>query len=93
VPFYDYICQKCGHEIEVMHPVHGHGPEACPQCGGPMKKALVAPAVHFKGSGWARKEKTSKPSRSAAKSDSESSESGAGSSSGSGADKAPSTSD
>jgi len=67
MPIYDYICAKCGHELEVIHSVTADGP-VCPKCGGPMKKAIVAPAVHFKGSGWARKEKSgsSKPaSRSA----------------------------
>ena len=56
MPTYDYICPSCGHEIEVMHSVHGQGP-ACPSCGGAMKKAISAPAVHFRGTGWARKEK------------------------------------
>jgi putative FmdB family regulatory protein len=66
VPIYDYICAACGYQVEVIHSVHGEGPAACPKCGGQMKKALVAPAVHFKGSGWARKESggASKASRS-----------------------------
>jgi putative FmdB family regulatory protein len=63
VPFYDYVCDKCGHEVEVMHSVHGHGPSACPKCGGEMKKAITAAAVHFKGSGWARKERTGKAAK------------------------------
>jgi putative FmdB family regulatory protein len=63
VPFYDYICQKCGHELEVSHPVQGRGPASCPKCGGAMKKVISAPAVHFKGSGWARKERTGKAVR------------------------------
>jgi putative FmdB family regulatory protein len=58
MPLYDYVCANCGHEVEVMHSVHGHGPGTCSVCGGPMKKAIAAPAVHFKGSGWARKERT-----------------------------------
>jgi len=58
VPFYDYVCSACGHEVEVMHSVHATGPSVCPNCGGDMRKALVAPAVHFKGSGWARKERS-----------------------------------
>jgi putative FmdB family regulatory protein len=57
MPIYDYICTKCGHEVEVIHSVAVDGPSVCPKCGGPMKKAIVAPAVHFKGSGWARKER------------------------------------
>jgi putative FmdB family regulatory protein len=65
VPFYDYVCEKCGHEMEVMHSVHGHGPSACPSCGGMMKKAITAAAVHYKGSGWARKDRTVKAAKSA----------------------------
>ncbi len=58
MPLYDYVCTKCGHTMEVMHSVHGHGPSACPKCGGEMKKAFAPPAVHFKGTGWARKERS-----------------------------------
>jgi putative FmdB family regulatory protein len=57
VPIYDYVCNACGHRMEVVHGIHGHGPEACPVCGGRMRKAFVAPAVHFKGSGWAKKDR------------------------------------
>jgi putative FmdB family regulatory protein len=57
VPTYDYVCTVCGHRAEVVHPLHGHGPSACSRCGAAMKKAFAAPAVHFKGSGWARKER------------------------------------
>lgn len=56
MPYYDYVCSDCGHEMEVMHSVHGHGPAACPICHGQMRKAISAPAVHFKGTGWARSE-------------------------------------
>jgi len=63
MPTYDYVCATCGHEIEIMHSVHGQGP-ACPQCGSAMKKAISAPAVHFRGTGWARKERGStKPAK------------------------------
>ncbi|MGD0861627.1 MAG: zinc ribbon domain-containing protein [Candidatus Limnocylindrales bacterium] len=68
MPLYDYVCTSCGHEIEVKHTVHGHGPSACPRCGSPMKRvfsAFSSPAVHYKGTGWARKEQSSaKSSRS-----------------------------
>jgi len=37
-----------------MHAVHGHGPSACEVCGGEMRKLLSAPAIVFKGSGWAK---------------------------------------
>jgi putative FmdB family regulatory protein len=58
VPLYDYDCGACGRRFEVVHGVHADGPAACPLCGGgPVKKAFAAPAVHFKGSGWAKKER------------------------------------
>ena len=59
MPTYDYVCVSCGHQVEVMHSVHADGPSVCAVCGGPMKKAIGVPAVHYKGSGWARKEKSS----------------------------------
>ena len=56
MPIYEYVCSNCGHRMEVVHSIHGHGPGECPECGGAMKKAFSPPAVHFKGTGWARKE-------------------------------------
>jgi putative FmdB family regulatory protein len=56
VPTYDYGCTICGRGVEVMHGVHGHGPASCEHCGGPMRKLLSAPTIHFKGSGWAKKD-------------------------------------
>ncbi len=57
MPTYDYICTACGHRMEVVHGIHSQHPDACPLCGGTMRKAPTAPAVHFKGSGWAKKDR------------------------------------
>ncbi len=58
MPLYDYDCMACGRRIEVVHGVHAPGPTHCPNCGeGPLKKAISAPAVHFKGSGWAKRDR------------------------------------
>jgi predicted nucleic acid-binding Zn ribbon protein len=43
-------------EVEVVHGIYDDGPTNCGSCGGAMKKALSAPAIHFKGSGWAKKD-------------------------------------
>jgi putative FmdB family regulatory protein len=58
MPIYDYECAACRRRFEVVHGVHVPGPTSCPLCGsGPVRKAISAPAVHFKGSGWAKKER------------------------------------
>ena len=61
MPIYDYVCTSCRHRIEVIHGIHDVGPRFCPACGeeATMRKALVSPAVHFKGSGWAKKDRSS----------------------------------
>ena len=56
MPLYDYRCIECGREVEVMHGIHDSGPATCETCGGTMRKALSPPAIHFKGSGWAKKD-------------------------------------
>jgi putative FmdB family regulatory protein len=60
MPLYDYRCTSCGREVEVMHSIHDQGPETCAACGGTMHKVLSPPAIHFKGSGWAKKDAASK---------------------------------
>jgi len=68
MPLYDYDCLACGRRIEVIHGVHAPGPTHCPNCGaGPLKKAISAPAVHFKGSGWAKRDRRATITQAAAK--------------------------
>ena len=58
MPLYDYDCAACGRRFEVIHGVNDAGPVQCPLCGsGPVRKAFAAPAIHFRGSGWAKKER------------------------------------
>jgi putative FmdB family regulatory protein len=62
MPLYDYDCAACGRRFEAIHGVYADPPAACPLCGsGPVRKAIGAPAVHYKGSGWAKKERRPKP--------------------------------
>ena len=53
MPIYDYICRDCGQRTEVIHGIDAPGPRFCPACGAEetLRKAFVAPTVHFKGSG------------------------------------------
>jgi putative FmdB family regulatory protein len=60
MPIYDYTCSKCRGVTEVIHGINDQGPKFCPQCGaeGTMTKKFVAPTIHFKGSGWAKKDRS-----------------------------------
>jgi putative FmdB family regulatory protein len=89
VPLYDYDCSNCGRRFEIIHGVNADSPAVCPLCGGgPVRKAIVAPAVHFKGSGWAKKERraTAAPGPSKPAGDSNSSSHGSDSGGSSGSD-------
>jgi putative FmdB family regulatory protein len=59
VPIYEYVCSACHHRTDILHGIHEDGPTFCPACGaeGTMHKAFAVPAVHFKGTGWAKKER------------------------------------
>ena len=61
MPIYDYVCASCRQKTEVIHGIDAPGPRFCPACGaeGTLRKALTTPAVHFKGSGWAKKDRSS----------------------------------
>jgi len=65
MPIYDYRCGACGRTVEVIHAIGAEGPSSCEVCGGAMRKALSAPAIHFKGSGWAKKDAQSASRRAA----------------------------
>jgi putative FmdB family regulatory protein len=56
MPTYDYKCTNCGHVVEVVRGVNEAGPTVCPECGGLLRKQMSAPAIHFRGTGWAKKD-------------------------------------
>ena len=93
MPTYDYVCENCRHRFEVRHGVHEAGPERCPACGkGPVRKGFAPPTIHFKGSGWAKKDRST-ASRSASRAaESPTADSGSSSDSG-GGDKAAAAND
>ena len=44
----------------MIHGIDAPGPRFCPACGaeGTLRKAFAPPTVHFKGSGWAKKDRS-----------------------------------
>lgn len=59
MPIYEYRCSACGHRTDILHGVNDPAPHFCPECGaeGTLRKAFAPPAIHFKGSGWAKKDR------------------------------------
>lgn len=59
MPIYDYLCTACDHRADILHGLHDPAPQFCPSCGadGTMRKQFAAPTIHFKGSGWAKKDR------------------------------------
>ena len=66
MPLYEYRCESCGHQFEVIQKFSDALVAVCPKCGaGPVVKLLSSPAIQFKGSGfyitdYARKDSGSK---------------------------------
>lgn len=52
MPLYEYKCEDCGEELEVIQKSSEPLKKKCPKCGGKLKKKLSAPAIQFKGSGF-----------------------------------------
>jgi putative FmdB family regulatory protein len=59
MPIYDYLCSACDHRADILHGLHDPAPQFCPSCGaeGTMRKQFTAPTIHFKGTGWAKKDR------------------------------------
>jgi len=53
MPIYEYQCQSCGNEIEVIQKINDPRITECSACGKPdMKKKVSAAAFRLSGSGW-----------------------------------------
>ncbi len=53
MPIYEYRCQGCNHELEVMQKVADPPLVDCPSCRRPeLRKKLTASAFRLSGGGW-----------------------------------------
>jgi putative FmdB family regulatory protein len=53
MPIYEYRCEECGQDQEVLQKVSEPPLTECPACGKPaLKKQLSAAGFQLKGSGW-----------------------------------------
>ncbi len=53
MPFYEYVCEQCGHETELLQKVGAPVPAACEACdASAVRRKLSRIAFRLKGSGW-----------------------------------------
>ncbi|MCB1849033.1 MAG: zinc ribbon domain-containing protein [Halieaceae bacterium] len=53
MPIYEYQCQSCGKEMEMLQKISDEPLLDCPECGQPaLKKKVTAAAFRLKGGGW-----------------------------------------
>jgi putative FmdB family regulatory protein len=53
MPFYEYRCDACGHELEALQKVSDDPLSDCPACGrSTLKKLISAAGFRLKGGGW-----------------------------------------
>jgi putative FmdB family regulatory protein len=52
VPTYEYRCDECGKNFDVVQSFHDDPLTTCPTCGAPVKKVFGNVGIVFKGSGF-----------------------------------------
>jgi putative FmdB family regulatory protein len=53
MPFYEYMCEACGHEFEEFQKITDKPVRTCPECGKRRVKRLISQTSFvLKGSGW-----------------------------------------
>lgn len=53
MPFYEYRCEACGHELEAMQKMSAASLTDCPACDAPsLVKQISAAGFRLKGGGW-----------------------------------------
>jgi putative FmdB family regulatory protein len=53
MPFYEYQCKSCGHQLEAMQKINDAPLKKCPHCGKPqLTRLMSAPVFRLKGGGW-----------------------------------------
>ncbi|GBE07804.1 MAG TPA: zinc ribbon domain-containing protein [Gammaproteobacteria bacterium] len=53
MPIYEYKCEECGHQLEVIQKFSDDPLTECPKCKKQaLKKMISASAFHLKGTGW-----------------------------------------
>ena len=54
MPIYIYLCDKCEDNKEIARGMDDNDPQACPDCGAPIKRVYSVGGIQFKGKGFYR---------------------------------------
>jgi putative FmdB family regulatory protein len=65
VPTYQYACNDCGEQLEVVQKFTDDALTVCPNCQGNLRKVFSAVGIVFKGSGFYKTDNRSSSSTSA----------------------------
>jgi putative FmdB family regulatory protein len=73
MPTYDYVCEACGHALEVFHSISEAPKRKCPACGKPklVRQIGAGAGFLFKGGGFYKTDYRSDDYHAAAKKDTE----------------------
>ena len=52
MPLYEYQCQSCKKQLEIMQKISDPPKKKCPECGGKLTKLISASGFQLKGTGW-----------------------------------------
>ncbi len=52
MPVYEYRCESCGHQFDILQKITAEPLKECPECGGPVHKLVSQTSFILKGGGW-----------------------------------------
>ena len=53
MPIYEYKCENCDHQLEILQKISDEPAVTCPECGQDrLRKMISAAAFKLKGTGW-----------------------------------------
>jgi putative FmdB family regulatory protein len=52
MPIYEYRCESCGNEFEIIQKVNARPLRKCKQCSGKLEKLISRSSFQLKGGGW-----------------------------------------
>ena len=73
MPIYEYKCEQCDHQLEILQKISADPVKTCPDCGQEgLRKLISAVAFRLKGGGWYETDFKDKPAKQAGKAEGES---------------------